>query len=518
MRIALVGFMGAGKSTVGPLLADALSLQWIDTDHEIEVQEGRSIEEIFRQGEQAFREIESRVVIDLLVQDDVVVSLGGGALEDEKVLRALKEWIVVFLDVALEEALRRAGTGGGRPMLARDDVGTLYEQRIERYREVADVELDSDDVKPDVLAVDIADLFRDDHDRASVEVAVPRSPYQVQIGSEILDHVLPEAVDDDVETVFIVTQERLSEVAAGVESALRGARRMMHVLKVGEGEDAKSLESAVHLWERLKDLHAHRRDLVVAVGGGVVTDLAGFVAATYGRGMDLIHVPTTLLGQVDAAIGGKTGVNVGAIKNLVGTVYQPRTVVCDTSLLASLPDREVRSGLAEVAKYGFIADRKLLWLLKDPSVKRVSQVVLREMVRRSAAIKARVVAEDEFETGGRAVLNYGHTIGHAIESTSRGRFVHGEAIALGMMAAAHLSELSGTSAEPLVDLHRRSLFRAGLPTRGRFELGQLEEALILDKKHVREPRFVLLAGLEKPEIGCAVERAIVAEAIARLEQ
>ncbi|HYO60974.1 MAG TPA: 3-dehydroquinate synthase family protein, partial [Actinomycetota bacterium] len=268
-------------------------------------------------------------------------------------------------------------------------------------------------------------------------------------------------------------------------------------------------------------LGAHRHDLVVAIGGGVVTDLGGFVASTYHRGMAVVHVPTTLLGQVDAAIGGKTAVNLPQGKNLVGTFHQPRAVVCDVSVLRTLPREEVAAGLAEVVKYGFIEDQDLLGVVEARAgdVFAADPGVLVEIVRRSAAIKAAIVAKDETEGGPRAHLNYGHTFGHAMEHVTAGTGAplrHGEAVALGMMTAAYAAHQLGRIDEAAVATHRRVLEAARVPVSATFHLADLEEAWRHDKKYRRGVRFVLLAGLGRPEAGVEIDRGTLEKALRRL--
>jgi 3-dehydroquinate synthase len=269
----------------------------------------------------------------------------------------------------------------------------------------------------------------------------------------------------------------------------------------------------------MADAPAHRHDLVISVGGGVVSDLAGFVASTYARGLPVVHVATSLLGQVDAAIGGKTGVNLPQGKNLVGTVHQPIAVICDVAALDTLPDEELRSGMAEVIKYGLIGDPELLDLIlvRSDDILRRDPQILEELVVRSARAKASVVAEDEFERGSRAALNYGHTFAHALEQASGySGLRHGEAVALGMMAAAHLANELGRIDGGAVDLHRRTLEAVGLPVSAALGIEELESAWMRDKKYKEGVRFVLLRDIGVVETGIRVEKQVVARALERM--
>ncbi|MDQ3983090.1 MAG: 3-dehydroquinate synthase, partial [Actinomycetota bacterium] len=320
---------------------------------------------------------------------------------------------------------------------------------------------------------------------------------------------------------FVVTHPELEERAAEALASLSAAGLKTHTLTVAAGEASKSVAVGAGLLGELARLGAHRHDLVVGFGGGVVTDLAGFVASTFNRGVPVVHVPTTLLAQVDAAIGGKTAVNLPEGKNLVGTFHQPRAVVCDVEVLRTLPREELVAGLAEVVKYGTIADPTLLDLVvaRSDEVLDRDPGVLTEVVTRSAAIKAAVVALDETEAGARAHLNYGHTFGHAIEHVSaRGGAPsrHGEAVALGMMAAAFAAHQLGRIDDAAVAAHRRALEAAGLPVSATYELGDLEDAWQHDKKYRRGVRFVLLNGLGRPEAGVEIDRNTLQMALRRL--
>jgi 3-dehydroquinate synthase len=290
------------------------------------------------------------------------------------------------------------------------------------------------------------------------------------------------------------------------------------LVAVPAGEKSKSTKTVAACYDRLASHRLERKSFVVALGGGVVGDLAGFVAATYLRGIPFVQVPTTLLAQVDSSVGGKVGVNLPAGKNLVGSFHQPRFVLCDLDTIDSLPDREFRAGLAEVIKYGIIYDAALFRLIerKLPEILAKDGAELTHLVARSCAIKADVVGQDETETGLRAILNFGHTIGHAIENVSGyGRYLHGEAISIGQIAAAHLS--SQVKGLPKADVDRiHALFvRACLPAQIRITPAlqdRLLAAMRVDKKVTAgEIRFVLASAIGKVEWGCRVpEEAVVA--------
>ncbi|MEA2498583.1 MAG: 3-dehydroquinate synthase, partial [Actinomycetota bacterium] len=355
--IALVGFMGAGKSTVGRVLAERMDLPFIDADEVIESRAGKPIAAIFEDdGEDVFRRLEADVVQQALTGGDVVIALGGGALGDENTREALAGAMVVYLDVDLEEALKRVGDDARRPKLGSVDLKALLSERVPTYRAVADAIVTTTGRPLEEIADEVVVVVGEQQDGArdgKVRVELGDRSYDVTIGSalsgRIASYLPPEA-----EEIAVITHPTLEALAAPLIGALQSAGRSVHVITVPEGETSKSWAQAAGLLDRMASIPLHRKDVVIAFGGGVVGDLAGFVASTYARGLSLIQVPTSLLAQVDAAIGGKTAVNLEAGKNLAGTWHQPLAVFCDTKTLRSLPEAELRSGLAEVVKYGLI--------------------------------------------------------------------------------------------------------------------------------------------------------------------
>jgi shikimate kinase / 3-dehydroquinate synthase len=378
-HIALIGFMGAGKTTLGMQLADRIDRPFLDLDAEIERALQRTVAQLFEErGEAEFRVLEAERTLALLRQGrPAVLALGGGAIETPAIRKAVREHaLAVFLDVELDQAWERVARTA-RP-LAQDaeDFRALYERRRSLYEETADVRArDADDV---VLAA-----------------------LGIELGGE------PEGD-------ALIADERVLE---------------LHPLELGTTHVAgpKTLASAERLWSELR---LGRDGTIVGYGGGSTTDLAGFVAATYMRGVRWISVPTTLVGQVDAGIGGKTAVDLPGGKNLVGAFHYPDRVLIHTALLATLPAEERRNGTAEVVKTGLLAGRPL-W-----------ELPAEEMIRACAAFKAAVCLADPYERRGRReILNLGHTFGHALEAASDHRLPHGEAVALGLTAALRLSGL-----------------------------------------------------------------------------
>jgi len=442
-HVALVGFMGAGKSTLGAQVAGRLGRRFVDLDRELERSLRKSIPQVFTErGEAEFRVLEAEAALATLRNErPAVVALGGGAVETEAIRRALRDTsLTVHIEVDPSAAWTRVG-GGDRP-LAQEEASfrALHERRSPLYAEAADA------VARDVDGIVLA--------AAGIEA------------EQGLLARLPELVDGEVEVLAdaIVLGLHRPPLEAPVH-ALRG------------GEEAKSLGAVERLW---RELRIGRDGTIVAFGGGCTTDAAGFAAATYLRGVPWVAVPTTLVGQVDAAIGGKTAVNLPEGKNLVGAFHWPERTAIDPALLGTLPESERRGGMAEVVKTGLLAGEPL-WELPDD-----------ELVRRCAAYKAAVCLRDPHERGERAVLNLGHTFAHALEAA--GGYSgpsHGEAVALGLLAALRLSGVDTAPVEQVL-----------LPQPVRVDRDAAWAALARDKKSVNgRPRLVLLEAPGKPVTG-----------------
>ena len=330
-------------------------------------------------------------------------------------------------------------------------------------------------------------------------------PYEVLLGHGITAELAGMA-GDRPRTVALIHAEGLDHLAAPARAALAGAGHAVHAVAVPAGEAAKDITVATAIWSRLAELRASRSDLIIGVGGGAVTDLAGFVAATWLRGMPVIFMPTTLLAIVDAAIGGKTAINITAGKNLVGAFHPPSGVLADLAALGTLPARDYASGLAEVIKAGFIADPVVLDLVEsDPAgAATAGGPHERELVERAIRMKAEVVAADlrEAEAGRRERLNYGHTLGHAIERVEGYRIRHGEAVAVGMAFAATVARLAGRLDERTAARHAAILTSVALPVSyGGASWRLVREAMTVDKKNrERRLRLVVLDGLARPAI------------------
>jgi shikimate kinase / 3-dehydroquinate synthase len=391
-HLALIGFMGAGKSTVGRDVAERTARPFVDTDEEIERLHG-PIPELFERGEAEFRRLEEQVVAEALAGPPAVIALGGGAVLSEKTRQRLSAHAyTVLIEVDVDDAWERV-RGSNRPLARNEeDFRGLFDSRRPIYTEAMDAPVD---------------------DAESVLLAALR----IVIGRAMLS---PES--------FVVVDERVLAL-----HPLEGRDR---VITVPSGEDAKSLTVVERIW---RELELDRDGMVIACGGGSTTDVAGFAAATYKRGLRWTAIPTTLTGMVDAAIGGKTGINTEEGKNLVGAFSFPSAVFVDRAYLATLPGEERRAGMAEVVKTGLLAGNDV-WSFGEEA-----------MIRACAAYKAGVVLSDPFELEGRrTILNLGHTFAHALETGSGYTVRHGEAVALGLLAALRLSGLETTVVEEVL--------------------------------------------------------------------
>jgi len=327
------------------------------------------------------------------------------------------------------------------------------------------------------------------------------SAYDVVIGTGLLGD-LPGLLGSGVERVLVIHPRALRTIGGAVRDGLGAQGFSAFIVEVPDAEEAKSAEVASSLWAVLGKSGFTRSDAIVGVGGGTVTDLAGFVAATWLRGVTVVHVPTTLLAMVDAAVGGKTGINTAEGKNLVGAFHPPAGVLCDLALLETLPPKDFESGMAEVIKCGFIADPVILDLVEaDPEdARRRDGLAVREFIERSVMVKARVVTQDLRESSLREILNYGHTFAHAIEQVEGYSWRHGAAVSVGMVYAAELARLAGRLDAAMVDRHRSVLASVGLPTSYRADRWpKLYDAMKRDKKSRGSLlRFVVLDGLANP--------------------
>ena len=547
-NIFITGFSGTGKTTVGREVAGKLGWGFVDTDDEIVAKVGRPIEAVFgERGEDHFRRLERQALEAVCRKDRQVVSTGGGVVIEDRNRALMREnGVIVCLEATPETIHRRleteTGNGHGpvvRPLLVDSNpTGRIAALKAERQRYYAQAHwtVHTDRLTPPEVSDEVVRAYEMLVKRAptgpqetvgtrihETTVRTSSGEYPIWVGWGILDEI-GQRVADTVSpgAAYVVTDEGAHRHARRAQLSLEAAGVPAHIFIMPPGERSKSLDMARHVYAWLAELRAERGHLLLAVGGGVVGDLAGFAAATYLRGMPFAQAPTTLLAMIDAAVGGKTGVDLPEGKNLVGAFHQPRFVLEDVRTLETLPDRERRSGWAEAIKHGLILDEGLVRAFENSrdGVLSLDGDVSTNLIRRSVAIKADVVTRDERETlGVRVLLNYGHTIGHAIEAaTGYDRYLHGEAVSIGMTGAAMISEGVGLLDAEAVDRQRQLLEAYGLPTSsGGVDGNAVASAMLLDKKTTRGAiRWVLLERLGRAVARTALKEGLVDEVLRRL--
>ncbi|MCK4362126.1 MAG: 3-dehydroquinate synthase [Dehalococcoidia bacterium] len=514
-NIILTGFSFTGKSVVGKEVAQRLGWNFMDSDEEIVALSRKSIPDIFAQnGEEHFRKLERQVLQRACEEKETVIAIGGGAIVDQRNRELFaRSGVVICLEAKPQTIYERLRTNQKnssvvRPLLAvADPLERITQLKASRqpYYATADWSVYTDNLSLNEVVDEVVRGFEQARARqgdAPFVVTTPTESYPVFVGWGLLDDLgrrmcqvglsdCANIISD--EDVFLYHGERainsLEQAGFSVESFL-----------VPPGETTKTIDTAVRLYDWLVTRHAERGHAIVALGGGMVGDLAGFVAATFLRGLPLVQVPTTLIAMADAAIGGKVALNHPQAKNLVGAFYQPRLVIADVSTLTTLPKRELVSGWAEVVKHALILDLDFLEFLEANAngLVALEAAATTEAIRRSASLKAMVVGEDEKERGRRMILNYGHTIAHGLEAaTEYERFLHGEAVAIGMTGAAMLSERLGLISHDIVARHGRLIERFGLSTTcSGVDRDAVLKAMALDKKvRERAVRWVLLEGI-----------------------
>ena len=504
-HIFLYGAPGTGKSTIGKVLARNLSLPFVDLDRVIEASAGMSVAQIMaQQGEAAFRAMETVALQDIVghvysvtASQDKVIALGGGALlREENRAMAETHGTVILLIAELPTLLRRLKNDAGkRPLLAGDvraNLTSLLAQRREHYSSFA-IQLNVDGETTSQNAFEIQTRLGRFHLRAMSE-------YDVLVENvEQLGNLLHER---GLQNPILVTDENVATFhAERVIAVLRSAGFLTNLLTIPAGESHKRLDTVQQLWHGFLEAGLDRKSTVVALGGGVIGDMAGFAASTYMRGISWVCVPTTLLAMVDASLGGKTGIDLPEGKNLIGSFYSPKLVLADPRMLETLPEAEFISGLAEVVKHGIISDAELFHLCaRGLDCVREN---LEQIVKRAMGVKIKIIEGDPYEKGFRAALNLGHTVGHAVELVSKFQLRHGEAVAIGMVAEARLAERLAVAPQGLSDAIGEVLSKLGLPVRIPEELSreQIIRVMRVDKKkNATAIRFALPVEIGKVEL------------------
>ncbi len=531
--------MGAGKTTIGRILARKLGKRFIDSDHEIEARTGATIPWIFEiEGEASFRRREQEVIRDLTALDGIVLATGGGAVLDPDNRAFLKaRGSVVYLRASVNSIMLRTSNDKNRPLLQTADPRKKLEEltalREPLYCEIADLVIDTG--RPNVqsmvqtILAQLGALENASAGSAPIEpvpsmteqssttlnVDLGERSYPITIGAGLLAEPGLLARHIGGHKVAIVTNTTVAPLyLARLAAPLRAAGHDVLEIVLPDGEQYKNADSLMLVFDALLAHKCDRKTTMVALGGGVIGDLTGYAAASYMRGVPFIQVPTTLLSQVDSSVGGKTGINHPLGKNMIGAFYQPRAVLADTATLNTLAPRELAAGLAEVIKHGAIIDAAFFdWIEAH-----IGDLVAREpqalayAISRSCEIKADVVRQDEREGGLRAILNFGHTFGHAIEAgMGYGQWLHGEAVGCGMVMAADLSQRMGFIDAATVARVTALVAAAGLPVRAP-DLGTERwlELMEVDKKNEGGAiKFILLKPLGSPSITSAPQSLLL---------
>ena len=532
-RLFLVGLSGSGKSSVGRLVAERLNWEFVDTDTLIAEAAGRSIPAIFREdGEAAFRALEAEALAEAATRERTVIATGGGAPTQPGARGAIAEGFSIWLVVSPAVAAARLSAQAHeepRPLLEGEPgsrLAALLEARRGDYAR-CNASVDVDVLAPEDVRDEIIRLWEEGRASAPLPDEIPgtaavvRTPgarYPIVVRTGALAALGEICAGLGLSgRAFVPTDEAVGPLyAAPALSSLRAGGFQATSFAIAGGEAQKTLATVAQVYDWLLDQRIERTDFVVCLGGGVVTDLGGFAAATVLRGVPFVHVPTSLLGMVDAAIGGKTGLDHALGKNLVGAFAQPRLVLIDPATLASLPDRHLRAGLAELVKHGLILDEELIGLLEnhagDPTA-----MASEALIARSTAIKARIVSEDEREAGARTLLNYGHTVGHGIEAAAGySRYLHGEAVAIGMHAAGRISVDVGLLAPEALERQQALLRACGLPERAEgVSAAAVLDTMRSDKKvRAGEVSWVLLDRLGHAVVRRDVPQTTVEAAVA----
>jgi shikimate kinase/3-dehydroquinate synthase len=504
--VVLVGVSGTGKTTVGRLLAERLGWAAYDTDAEIEARFGMTVPDIFaRHGEPAFRAAERAILGKQLERDKSVIATGGGAITATDAwtsqLLGGEHVLTVALDAQTATSLRRLqqqvvaeGDAAARPLLVGDDPLAAIEQLKSRRQSSYDrakITLIVDGLEADEVAREIESIVLGSAPAISLRIGTAQSRIVVSAGSRSRVGDLVRQAYPKARRTWIVTDDGVaSHHLQPVSEAIGNAGFQCEQFVVAHGESSKSIAGVSQLYDWMLQNRVERGDVVVALGGGVVGDLAGFAAATTLRGLGLVQVPTTLLAMVDSSVGGKTGINHPSGKNLIGAFYQPPLVIIDPEFLHTLPARERTSGWAEIIKHAVIqpstpgGQRADLWSFMERNANQLmigNEPALSYLIRRNVALKGAVVEHDEREAGLRAMLNFGHTIGHAIEAADY-HLLHGEAISVGLRAAMRLGEQMGNCDAATVRRLDALLDAFGLPATASADPDRVSTLLISDKK------------------------------------
>ena len=490
-NLTITGFMGTGKTTVGNILAERLGRQLVDMDERIEAELGKTIAQVFAdEGEEVFRQAEARLCQALAQESDLVIATGGGTLvSDENRQTLAASGPVVCLTAGIDTVLQRVENFEDRPLLPGDreekrrSIEGLLLSRRDAYGRIP-LRVPTDGIAPDAVVKRVLDMLAGNNEVAEmtrITVPTPEGHYHICIGDGILaqaGRLLANRPVSKGQVAIVTNADIAAHYAETLNESLRQEGYTPVLCLVPEGEAHKTLATIGNLYDQFVAAGLDRRSPIIGLGGGVVGDMAGFAAATYLRGAPFVQIPTSLLAMVDASVGGKTGVDLPQGKNLVGAFKQPTVVIIDPAVLAELPAAEFRSGLAEIVKHGILGAPELFRQMEGEGPTDLTQ-----MIADAVRVKVEVVIEDPFERGRRATLNLGHTFGHAIEQVSGYRLRHGEAVAVGAVAAARMAVALDRCDPQTASRIESCLERLGLPTSASgLDLEDVYKMMFQDKK------------------------------------
>ncbi len=500
-NIIITGFMGTGKTTVGRLLAERLQRNFVDMDAQIEAHFGKPIPRIFAEdGEPAFRILEAQLCAHLAQEPGLVLSTGGGALVNSGNRNVLSETgVLICLTATVDTILDRVEQNTNRPLLpgTREErskrIRDLLHERRHAYSAIHH-QVNTTGRTPLQIVEELVVTLEADHEAKNmtrIPVREPGGTYDICLGTALLAQAGKLFINRGLRPgpVAVISNQAIADRQyAALQSGLEAAGFSPTLCLLPEGEQHKTLATISDIYDQLLAVGLDRSNPLVALGGGVIGDMTGFAAATYLRGVPFVQIPTSLLAMVDASVGGKTGVDLPQGKNLVGAFKQPHLVIIDVDVLESLPAVEFRSGMAEVVKHGIIGDPDLFVQLEEHGPTSIVHL-LADAVR----VKVRVVEEDPFEQGRRALLNLGHTFGHAIELVSNFEVRHGEGVALGLIAASNMAVELGRCPPELATRIRNLIDRIGLPIQcSGVDVEAVHAAMFFDKKRSgKTVRFII---------------------------
>lgn len=537
-KIYLVGFSYTGKTTIGRLLAKQLGWLFYDLDEMIVKFHKKSIPEIFNnEGEKKFRLLETNALKRISKDKNIVVATGGGAITQKNNREIMQNGFTVCLEAKPKTILTRSKNSleTKRPLLEINQknsevkIKTLKKER-QFFYSLSDCTVHTDSLEPEKIANEIErllDVYTPiiQQSNNTIPVRHKHGSYNIDVVSNNIPRLINKLQSMNHSKIFIITDTNVwNALGKKIQNAFDSANIPFHLFEVKPGEKTKNLQTVEYLYDGLIKAQAERNDTLIAFGGGVIGDLAGFVAATFMRGIRFVNVPTSLTAMVDSSIGGKVGINLNIAKNMVGSFYQPYFVFNDISFLQTLGEREISEGWAEAIKHAIILDPSLFKIFQNniSKVKNLDEILIKDLIIKSIQIKAKIVSEDEFEKRNRRILlNFGHTIGHALEAEGNFEtYLHGEAVSIGMIGALLISKKLGLVSKEILQSISELLESYNLPIKIKnLKTQNIFNRLKHDKKMEKGSlKWVLLKDLGKTIIKQNIPETIIIDSIEKLVQ